>query len=362
MDSEVDKTYIRRCFELAAMGIGKVSPNPLVGAVIIKDGNIISEGHHHQYGSMHAEFDAITNAGGSLQNATLYCNLEPCCHTDKNTPPCVPLIIKSGITRVVISNFDPNPKVAGKGVEQLKMAGVKVEPGILCDEGKELNRFFFKSISRKLPYVTLKIAQSIDGKISADDNIQTWLTGEESGRFVHAQRSIYDAVLVGAGTINIDNPRLNVRHVNGRNPVRVIVDGNLNINIESIILNDPDRTNTWVFVSENTGGEKLNKLLDRGVKILFSPSDERNIIDLNFILEKLAEEDIISVFVEGGKSIFSGFISQNLFDEIIIIQSPVILGKGLAAFDNINESHLELYSTEVLGQDMKCVYKNLSED
>jgi diaminohydroxyphosphoribosylaminopyrimidine deaminase/5-amino-6-(5-phosphoribosylamino)uracil reductase len=362
MDSEEDKSYIRRCFELAARGTGNVSPNPLVGSVIVKDGKILSEGYHREFGSMHAEFDAITNSIESVQNATLYCNLEPCCHTDKNTPPCVPLIVKSGITKVVISNFDPNPKVAGKGVEQLKIAGVKVESGVLSDEGKELNRFFFKFISRKLPYISLKIAQSIDRKIAADDYIQTWLTGKESDKFVHAQRAIYDAVLVGAGTINIDNPQLNVRHVKGRNPVRVIVDGNLSIKIESISLNDPERTNTWVFVSENIRGDKLNKLLDKGVKIIFAPSDENNIIELKFILEKLAEENIVSLLVEGGKSIFSGFISQNLFDEIIFIQSPKILGKGIAAFDNVDEIALELYSVEVLGQDLKSVYKKFSGD
>jgi diaminohydroxyphosphoribosylaminopyrimidine deaminase/5-amino-6-(5-phosphoribosylamino)uracil reductase len=362
MDKEEDKGFIRRCFELAANGIGNVSPNPLVGAVIVKDGKILSEGYHREFGSMHAEVDAIVNAGESVQNATLYCNLEPCCHNDKKTPPCVPLIVKSGIKKVVISNFDPNPRVAGKGIEQLKIAGIKVETGILNEEGRELNRFFFKFISRKLPYVTLKIAQSIDRKISAKDGIQTWLTGEESSRFVHAQRAIYDAVLVGAGTINTDNPQLNVRNVNGRNPVRIIVDGNLNINIESISLNDFDRTNTWIFISENTRGDKLNKLLDKGVKIIFAPSDERNVIDLKFILGKLAEENIISVLIEGGRSVFSEFISQNIFYEIIIIQSPKILGKGITAFENSNDISLELYSAEVLGQDLKYVYKNFSEE
>jgi len=362
MDNEEDKAFIRKCFELAAKGTGNVSPNPLVGAVIVKDGKILSEGFHREFGSMHAEFDAIINAKENIQNTTLYCNLEPCCHTDKNTPPCVPLIVKSGISKVVISNFDPNPKVAGRGVEQLKMAGVKVESGILSDEGKELNRFFFKFISTKLPYVTLKIAQSIDRKIAADDYIQTWLTGKESDKFVHAQRAIYDAVLVGAGTINIDNPQLNVRHVNGRNPIRVIIDGNLSINIESLCLNDPDRTNTIVFVSENIRGDKLNKLLDRGVKIIFAPSDESNVIDLTFIIEKLAEENIVSLLVEGGKSVFSEFISRNLFNEVIIIQSPKILGKGITAFENIDEIDLELYSVEVLGQDVKTVYKKISGD
>lgn len=360
MESDQDLKYMRRCFDLALKGAGSVSPNPLVGSVITKNGKVISEGWHQKFGAPHAEAEAISNAKESLQGATLYCNLEPCCHTEKKTPPCVPLIIESGIKRVVISSIDPNPKVAGKGITQLQNAGVEVITGVLDEDGKELNKFFFKFITKKNPFVTLKIAQSVDGKISSEAEKQTWLTGKSSARFVHLQRAIYDAVLIGAGTVNVDNPQLNVRHVDGRNPKRIIVDGNLGLNLDVTCLNDSDKMNTSVFVSENVKEDRIVKLREKGVNTIQVSSDKNGIIDIELILTKLAEENISSVLVEGGKEIFSQFIQKNLFDELIILQAPLILGKGIDAFDNFDEISLELYSTEKLGRDLKYVYKNRS--
>ena len=210
-NNSIDKKFIRRSFHLAQKGKGHVSPNPLVGAVIVKNGKVIGKGYHKKYGSAHAEVNAINNSTESVAGSTLYCNLEPCSHIKKQTPPCVPLIIQKKIKKVVISNFDPNKEVNGKGIKQLREAGVEVVTDVLEDEGKDLNKFYFKYVKEKLPYITLKIAQSIDGKISVAKNKQTWLTGKESIKYVHKLRSEYDAVLVGAGTIRTDNPQLNVR-------------------------------------------------------------------------------------------------------------------------------------------------------
>ena len=201
---EENAKYIKRCFTLAEKGSGFVSPNPMVGAVIVKNDNVIGEGVHQKYGEAHAEVNAINSAKEDVGGATLYCNLEPCVHEKKQTPPCVPLIIDKKIKKVIISNLDPNPEVSGKGVEELKKAGVEVETGILEEEGTELNKFYFKFVNQKQTYITLKLAQSLDGKISLNKKEQTWFTGEESRKFVHQLRSQYDAVLVGAKTIKAD--------------------------------------------------------------------------------------------------------------------------------------------------------------
>lgn len=357
MNQNNDEKFLRRCFELARRGGGFVSPNPLVGSVITKDGKIISEGWHEKFGEPHAEANAIKRTSENLKDATIYCSLEPCSHTDKKTPPCVPLIIESGIKKVVVSNIDPNPKVAGKGIEQLRNAGVEVAVGICEEEGNELNRFYFKSVAEKLPYVTIKIAQSIDRRIAEAENRRTQITGSESAEFVHKQRSIYDAVLVGKGTVNVDNPMLNVRNVNGRNPVRIILDGSLNVNPDSICLNDENRANTWIFCSDKVDNGKVDALTNKGVKVFQLGIDTDGRIDLRLLLSKLNDLNIQSVFVEGGREIFSQFISESLFDELIILQTPIILGKGIEAFDVNYQSNLKLFSAERIGDDLKLVYR-----
>lgn len=334
-----------------------MSPNPLVGSLITKDGKIISEGWHEKFGGPHAEVNAIKRSPENLEGATLYCNLEPCSHTDKKTPPCVPLIIESGIKKVVVSNIDPNPKVAGNGIEQLRNAGVEVAAGILEEEGKELNRFYFKSVTKKLPYVTVKIAQTLDRKISEEENKRTQITGSEFAKFVHQQRSIYDVVLVGKGTVNTDNPMLNVRNVDGRNPVRIILDGNLNVDPGSICLNDESRANTWIFCSDKIDNRKADAITNKGVKVFRLETNSSGRIDLHILLSKLNDLNIQSVLVEGGREIFSQFISESLFDELIILQAPIILGKGIEAFDINHQSNLKLFTAEKIGDDLKLVYR-----
>ncbi len=354
--------YIRQCFKLAEKGRGLVSPNPLVGTVIVKNGDIISTGYHKKYGSIHAEVDAIKNTKVDITGSTLYCNLEPCCHTKKQTPPCVPLIIQKKIQRVVISNFDPNNAVNGKGVKQLQEAGIEVITGVLENEGKDLNKFYFKYVKEKLPYITLKIAQSIDGKISYSRKEQTWLTGKESIKFVHELRSEYDAVLVGAGTIKTDNPLLTVREIKARNPIRIIIDGKLNISSKSKILNLEDTEKSWIFTSTSADQKKMNRLRKKGVKIFEINSSQRKILNLKNILRVLAKNKITSILVEGGAEIFNQFLELDLYNEVIVLQAPIVLGNGINSANLLKTKQMKLLTYEKLGEDIKLVYgKNLSD-
>ncbi len=348
--------YIKKCFELAQKGKGSVSPNPLVGAVLVKNGKIIGRGWHRKSGEAHAEVNAINNSSESVVGSTLYCNLEPCCHTNKKTPPCVPLIIEKKIERVVISTLDPNKEVNGKGVKQLREAGIEVITNILEEDGKELNKFYFKCVQEKLPFVTLKIAQSFDGKIGESRKKQTWLTGKESIKYVHKLRSEYDAILVGANTIKVDDPLLTVRDVKGRNPIKVVIDGKLSIPLNSKVLNNNEQEKTWMFTSQKSNQRKQKQLENKGVKVFSVRTAIDKKINIKSVLKVLAKNKITSVFVEGGQDIFSQFINQKFFDELIILQSPKILGKGISAFEFEQIKQLELKGISHLGNDVRLLY------
>lgn len=353
--SEQDVRFMKRCFTLAKRGAGKVSPNPLVGSVIVKNGKVIAEGWHEQYGQAHAEVNAIKNAKTNIAGATLYVNLEPCCHTQKQTPPCTPLIISKKFKKIVISNYDPNPKVSGKGISLLKSAGKFVVTGVLEDKGKELNRFFFKHIATELPFVILKAAVSLDGKITKDINRKSFITGEKANKFVHKMRSQYDAIMVGANTVKIDNPLLTVRHVMGRNPNRIIIDGNLSIPVDAKLFNQNDKSQTLIFTGENSNPEKIAQLDDKGVEIIQLPLNHNGHIDLELILKVLGKRKITSLIVEGGQSIFSQFVNKKIFDQIVILQSPKIFGRGLDAFNSELLDEMYVYSVAALGEDAKII-------
>jgi len=355
-DDGNDEEFLKRCFELAAKGRGTVSPNPLVGVVLVKNGKVIGEGYHKKHGEAHAEVDALNNSTGDVNGATLYCNLEPCCHTNKQTPPCVPLIISKGIKKVVINNLDPNPDVNGVGIKQLQDAGIEVIVDVLKEEGEKLNKFYFNYVKKKIPYITLKVAQSKDGKITEQKNEQTWLTGEESNRFVHHQRATYDAVLVGANTVAVDDPQLNVRNAAGRNPKRIILDGKLSIDLNAVILLAEDIENTWILTSKNADNEKMDEITKKGARVIQFRFDDSNQIKLKDVLTKLGEEKITSLFVEGGGDIFSQFIDGNYFDEIIILQAPITLGEGVNGISVSSLSHLKKISSDKIDEDLKSVY------
>ncbi|MBN2425471.1 MAG: bifunctional diaminohydroxyphosphoribosylaminopyrimidine deaminase/5-amino-6-(5-phosphoribosylamino)uracil reductase RibD [Calditrichaceae bacterium] len=355
----IEEKYIRRCFRLALKGVGKVSPNPLVGAVLVKDGKVIGEGYHKGSGKPHAEIEAISSAMESVKGSVLYCNLEPCCHSNKKTPPCVPVIIRGGISKVVISNIDPNPQVSGKGLLALEKAGIKTIKGIEEEKGRHLNRFFFTYMEKKRPYIIMKIAQTLNGMISEKQGISSRITGAESLKDVHRLRAECDAVLIGANTVNVDDPRLTVREAKGQNPHRIILDGNLNSNPQATIFNIKDKAHTFLLVSKKTGAEKIKKYQGQGLELKFLNGNEKDCLDLNDVIQELYRLQILSLLVEGGAQIFTQFLEKNLFDELIIYQSSGLFKNGVKAFNSATEKKLKLVSAEQFGNDVKMVYHPL---
>jgi diaminohydroxyphosphoribosylaminopyrimidine deaminase/5-amino-6-(5-phosphoribosylamino)uracil reductase len=350
---------MKKALHLAKKGEGKVSPNPLVGAVIVKNNQIIGEGYHQKYGEAHAEINAIISASQSVKDATLYSTLEPCCHTDKQTPPCANRIINKGIKRIVVAGVDPNPKVIGKGLALLKQAGIEVTKGILTEENQDLNKFYFKYVRRQLPYITLKIAQTIDGYISYQKNQQLWLTGERSKRLVHRWRSAYDSVLIGANTLRADNPLLTVRYGKGREPLSIILTGSVNIDPDFKIFYHKPNHKTWLITAKKNYSKLLNILRDKDCEIIALPAEADYRIPMLSVLKYLAKQKITSVLVEGGQQIFSQFIQCGLWDELKIFITPKILGTGIKAFTPEAEqkiSSFHLQDTTKIGEDTLLTY------
>jgi diaminohydroxyphosphoribosylaminopyrimidine deaminase/5-amino-6-(5-phosphoribosylamino)uracil reductase len=357
--NKLDIYYMKRALRLAKKGEGKVSPNPLVGAVVVKNNHIIGEGYHQKYGEAHAEINAINSAGQSVEDATLYCNLEPCCHTDKKTPPCVNRIIKEGIKRVVVAGMDPNPKVKGKGFTLLEQAGIDITKDILAQENQDLNKFYFKYVRRQLPYITLKLAQTIDGYISDQKNQQLWLTGERAKRLVHRWRSAYDSVLIGANTLRADNPLLTVRYGKRRNPIRIVITGSAEIDPDLKIFYQKQNHKTWLITATKNHPKLLNILGDTGCELIDLPADSDQRISMLSVLEYLAKQKITSVLVEGGQQIFSQFIHNGLCDELKIFIVPKILGIGIKAFIPEVEqkaSSFHIHNTTKIGEDVLLTY------
>ena len=327
-----DEKFMARVLSLAKKGAGYVSPNPMVGAVIVdKNGRIISEGYHKRYGDLHAERAALEKIDYKAEGCTLYVNLEPCCHYGK-TPPCTEAIIKSGIKRVVIGMLDPNPSVNGKGVEILKKHKIEVNVGILEEKCRELNRFFIKWIKYKIPYVTLKWAESLDGRIATSTGDSKWISSEKSRKFAHKLRAEYDAVLVGKNTVIKDDPELTVRLVKGKNPVRVILDTHLNLDKGLKVFKTPP--DTWLFTAEKRK-EKIDTYERQGIKI-FTVGKSNEWVSLKEVLKKLGENGITSLLVEGGQKIHTQFLKENLADEVLIVIAPIIIGKGKEAIGDLN--------------------------
>jgi len=329
----IQEELIRETLRLAKKGLGKVSPNPMVGAVIVKNGEIISKGYHRFFGGDHAEIDAIKRATKDVKRSALYVNLEPCFHFGK-TPPCVKAVVKTGIKKVVIGDIDPNPRVKGKGINYLKENGVDVTYGILVDECRKLNEVYYKYMITKMPYIGLKIAQTVDGKISEKKDKSTNITSKESRRIVHKIRSLYDAVLVGKNTAVIDNPALTVRLCKGRSPKRIILDENLKIDTRLNLLNRPLSENTLIFTTSEFDHKIKEKLLLKGVEIILAKKDKNGLIDLKYMLRKSAKIDISSIIVEGGSRIFTSFINEGLVDKIYLFIAPKLFIKGVNTFCN----------------------------
>lgn len=338
-----DEYFIRETFAIAKKAKSLTYPNPLVGALLIKDNEIIGEGYHRKYGDPHAEVEAINNCirrGNSPKDSTLYVNLEPCSHHGK-TPPCTDLIIKNGIKRVVFAIRDPNPKV--NGLEELKKAGIETVSGILEKEAQDFNKAFLKHQKTGMPFVTLKIASSIDFKIWSPKI--TKITGPRSQKFVHKLRSRSTSVLTGIGTILKDNPYLTVRLVKGKNPTPIILDSTLKIPLTSNVLKHKNA----IICTTIVASPKKAQLEKLGIKILTF----QTLSNLKPILKKLADLGHINILVEGGQKTINSFIEQNLTDRILLLISDVELGKsGLPAILPKSLPNFEITDTKKLGKDI----------
>jgi len=352
-----DEFYMKRALRLARRGEAWVSPNPMVGAVIVKKDRIIGEGYHQKFGGNHAEINAINQVTEPIKGATIYINLEPCTHHGK-THPCIESIIGAKPARVVIGTPDANPIVTGKGIEALKRHGIKTTVGVLEKSCKELNERFFKFMRTGIPFVTLKFAQSIDGRIATASGHSRWISSEQSLKFAHALRSHHDAVLVGSGTLSKDDPELTVRLSRGRNPLRVVVDSHLRISLNARILKDQDKARTIVATTNYADREKRARLTDLGIEVLAVDTDKDRRVDLMRLLMELGKRNISSVLVEGGADIITSMLVEQLPDRVIIIIAPKIVGKGIEAIGdlgikNINESlRLAYRKVRRLGDDL----------
>lgn len=340
-----DEKYMSRCLQLALLGQGKVSPNPMVGAVLVHQDRIIGEGYHEQYGFAHAEVNCIHAVKEAdreyIPLSTLYVSLEPCCHFGK-TPPCSDLIISSGIKKVVVATEDLFEKVSGGGIEKLKSSGVDVVTGILKTEAQQLNHVFFHYHQNRRPYIILKWAQSANGMIASSDYSRVFISGDLSNKLVHRWRSETDAIMVGTNTAIQDNPSLTTRLWPGKNPLRVLLDLNLKLNKECNLLDDT--TETLVF------NQTKNSKSGRTEFVRIDP--DKNLVQQ--ICNHLFERNITSIMVEGGTKLLQTFIDQNLWDEMRVISNPKLnIKEGYPAPHNIPQLISKKFE---LGQDIISIY------
>jgi diaminohydroxyphosphoribosylaminopyrimidine deaminase/5-amino-6-(5-phosphoribosylamino)uracil reductase len=329
-----DNHFMREAIHLARKGIGKTSPNPIVGAVIVRNGEIIGRGYHKKYGDWHAEINAIKDTNGNVKGTTLYITLEPCCHYGK-TPPCVETLIKERIGRVVVGTLDPNPRVNGKGIKTLRSKGIKVDVGILEDECRELNEHYFKFIKSGIPYVTVKYAQTLDGRIATKTGNSQWISSEALRAYVHRLRAVNDCIMVGVGTVIADDPQLTVRYVKGRNPLRVIVDSKLRIPLKSSVLKGNNSHLTTIATTSKAPSRKVTAVKNLGAEVLVVKKDKNGRVSLRDLLRELGKKGIASVMVEGGSDIITSLLKANLVDKMIILTAPKIMGKGLEAIGDL---------------------------
>ncbi len=323
-----DYGYMRRALDLAAKARGFTSPNPMVGAVIVKDGRIIAEGYHQKCGEGHAEVNAFKNAAESVEGATMYVTLEPCSHTGK-TPPCADKIIEKKIARVVVGAMDPNPLVSGRGVEKLKKAGISVSCGLLSDESIKLNEIFMKYIVNKIPFVVYKSAAALDGKIATCRGESQWITGTEARDEVHMLRHYLSGIMVGINTVLVDNPMLNCRAAGCISPVRIVVDSNLKIPVECRLVQTADKYKTVVATLQSSTGIKASMLEQMGVQVI-TVEEKDGRVDLNNLMQKLGAMGIDSILLEGGGTLAFSAFSQKIVDKVIYYIAPKIFGGASA--------------------------------
>ena len=351
---------MHRAFELAKKGVGRVNPNPLVGAVIVKNDVVIGEGYHEFFGGPHAEVNAFLSANESVEGATMYVTLEPCSHYGK-TPPCAEAIVKNKIGKVIIGMLDPNPLVAGRGVKILEENGIEVDFGYLCEELSEMNKSFLKYIQSKTPYVVMKTAMTLDGKIASKTGDSRWVSNEKSRAKVHELRNELAGIMVGVNTVIADDPMLTTRLENGKgkNPIRIVVDSTAKIPLDAKLLNTSDEAKTILAVTGKADPRKVKQVEEKGNQVISVKSvDDR--IDLEDLMLKLGEQNIDGILLEGGASLNFSALKAGIVDEVISFVAPKIIG-GSQAKSPVGGEGIELMKNaieldnieyEQLGQDL----------
>ncbi|MFJ8237088.1 bifunctional diaminohydroxyphosphoribosylaminopyrimidine deaminase/5-amino-6-(5-phosphoribosylamino)uracil reductase RibD [Ureibacillus sp. NPDC094379] len=322
---KTDQDYMQLALQLAATAKGNTNPNPIVGAVLVKNGVIVGTGLHRKAGEPHAEVHAFNMAGEHAKGATLYVTLEPCSHYGK-TPPCAKLVIESKVSRVVVATTDPNPSVAGRGIRMIEDAGIEVEVGILEKEARKLNERFIHNMLTSRPFVISKFAMTADGKIATHTGHSKWITGEESRHQVHELRDEVDAILVGVGTVLADNPSLTTRLPEriGKNPIRIILDSNLRIPLNAIVL-QTEEAKTIIVTSTEVDTSKVKAVEEKGATVLAVSKDEHG-LNLDEMLSRLYEMGITDVLVEGGGEINASFLRAGLINKYFIYIAPKLIG------------------------------------
>jgi diaminohydroxyphosphoribosylaminopyrimidine deaminase / 5-amino-6-(5-phosphoribosylamino)uracil reductase len=335
-----DEYYMRRALKLAKKGEGWASPNPMVGAVIVKDGRIIGAGYHARCGENHAEINAIGGSKETIAGADFYVTLEPCAHHGK-TPPCVEALLREKPARVIIGTRDPNPLVAGQGIALLQKNGIKTRVGVLDAACRILNEKFFKFITTGLPFITLKYAQTLDGRIATATGHSHWISSPGSRRYAHRLRSVHDAILVGSGTVLFDDPELTVRLVRGRNPLRIVLDSRLRIPLHARILQHQDQARTLIVTTVKAAKGKAKILKDMGIELLCLNMTKSGEVDWSELFPALGQKGISSVLIEGGAAIITSLLRERLVDKLLVIIAPRIVGKGLEGVGDLGITRMD---------------------
>lgn len=327
MTTVTDVQYMQQALELAKRGTGFVSPNPLVGCVIVKDGVIVGQGYHQRFGGPHAEVHALQDAGERARGAVLYVNLEPCCHTGK-TPPCTDAVLQAGVRRVVVALRDPNPLVDGGGLARLQAAGVTCDAGVCEEPARRLNESFVKYITTRQPFVILKGAITLDGKIATRTGASQWITGLAARQEGHRLRHAADAILVGLGTVLQDNPQLTTRlpEGGGVNPLRVLVDSTLQLPLEAQLTQVTADCRTLVATTEHADPVRTTLLQQRGVEVVSLPTADDGRVSLVALLGYLGERRVASLLVEGGATLSAALVRRRLIDKLMLFLAPKMIG------------------------------------
>jgi diaminohydroxyphosphoribosylaminopyrimidine deaminase/5-amino-6-(5-phosphoribosylamino)uracil reductase len=360
-----DERFMRAALAEAELGAGYVSPNPLVGAVAVKQGELIARAHHAAYGEAHAELLLLAQLNPEqARGATIYVNLEPCCHWGK-TAPCTDALIQANVHRVVVGCADPNPLVQGRGLQALRSAGIEVDVGILEDEAQRLNQPFFTFVTQRRPWILLKVAQSLDGRIALASGESRWISDEPARREVHKLRARLDAVLVGSQTVLDDDPELTVRHVPGRDPIRIILDSRLRVAPTARIFRQARPDRTWLITTEQQPSSARRVFENIGATVLTAPANREGRLDLARTVTLLADFGITSILVEGGGTVHASLLTRQLFDRFIVCISPKIIGgDGRPAVGELNLTSLPdapaltLVSQQEFGQDLWLEFEN----